>query len=136
MKKKAKVRKIAGLEFGPKKSKAQRKREALERKAKFETKAALNALVNEFQTTTAQRFAALSDTIEQQLKPIIAAAAEIQIAKAGFDAQLQTFGETLKGRLNLFDELDPVDVEGIFRDEKGPEVTDEEVHGAVEVLGL
>jgi hypothetical protein len=110
------------------------KRNAIERAKKTALKAEINRIVRGFRDDIDARLKSLSDQIEDQMKPLVHCVADIAVAEKELASRLQDFADQLSCAMNLNDELDPIDISGLFAsgdfDIEGPgdaSVNDEDI---------
>jgi hypothetical protein len=90
------------------------KRNAIERAKKVDLKAEIRGIVDAFSKDIDERLKALSNRIEDQMKPLVQTVADIAVAKKELADRLEDFGGNLSVTLGLNDELEPIDISTIF----------------------
>jgi len=90
------------------------KRNAVERAKKVDLKEEIKGIVQAFRTDIDERLKGLSDQIENQMKPLVQAVASIAVAKKELMDSLNDFHGNLSATLSLDDELEPIEIEGMF----------------------
>jgi hypothetical protein len=92
------------------------KKAAAERARKVETGLAVKQLINQFQSEVAAQLATLSGKIESQLSTLVTIVASIAVTKNQLKNELGEFELSMRGLLDLNDELDPIEIADLFGD--------------------
>jgi hypothetical protein len=101
------------LEFGHEATDAT-KLAAVERARKIDLKIELQKALTCFRNASDARLKRMSDDIEAQLHPLVQTVADIAVTRKGMEARLAEFEDTLSALLGLKDELDPIEIDGMF----------------------
>lgn len=90
------------------------KKNAIERARKVDLKEEIKTIVQTFRASIDERLKNLSEQVENQMKPLVQAVASVAVAKKELDNSLSEFHASLSSVLNLNDELEPIEIEGMF----------------------